>query len=157
MKQEIELIKNNDKLELSDVEWMKRFYGILQDKMKLSKNKSFGIIYYLQEHLPVFPDHIEQCNVCGELYDSHSQGHHSDLTGKFYCSESCEPSGLFEKEQRAEKRADAPFQKWLKRVKNEQKHYPALKGKEISESVLRGYFDKGKPPIETLNDILTLV
>lgn len=156
MKNEINLIKNNDKLELSDVEWMNKFYEFLQEKMKLSKTKSFNIIYYLQEHLCVFPDHIEQCSKCGELYDSYAQGHHSELTGKFYCSESCEPHRLYEREQRAEKKADAPFQKWLKQVKKEQNNYPFLKGKEINEHLLRNYFGDGKTPIDTLNDIVTI-
>jgi hypothetical protein len=157
MHREIKLLKNNDKLELSDLEWTKMVFDFLQEKIKLSRNKAFSVVYYLQEHFPVIPDHIEKCDTCGELYDTHSSGHHSDLTGKFYCCESCEPRGLYEREQRWEKRQDAPFQKWLKQVKKEQKHYPALKGKEISEFALRGYFSKGKSPIDTLNDILTLV
>lgn len=157
MSNEIKLIKNNDKLDLSDVEWVKMFYRFLQQEMFLSNKKAFRIIYYLQEHLPVFPDHIEQCSSCDDLYDSESQGRHSDLTGKFYCCEDCEPPGLCDREQRAEKRKDAPFQKWLKQVKKEQKHYPALKGKEINESALENLFNNGKSPVNALNDILTLV
>ncbi len=156
MSKEIKLLKNNEKRDWSDIEWVNSFYKHLINDLKLNSKKAFRVIYYLQEHLPVFPDHIEQCSVCGELYDSYSAGHHSELTSKFYCSESCEPPRLFEKEQRAEKRADAPFQKWLKRVKKEQQHYPALKGKEIHEGYLRRYFNDGKTPIEALNDILTL-
>lgn len=156
MGKEIKLLKNNDKKELTDVEWVQAFYYFLQQQ-KLSKKKAFSIIYYLQEYFPLLPDHIEQCDVCGELYDSYSQGHHSDLTGKFYCSEYCEPTGLYEREQRWEKRKDAPFQRWFKKVKREQKNYPFLKDKEINEGLLRGCFSDGKTPIETLNDILTLV
>jgi hypothetical protein len=156
MSKEIKLLKNNEQKDLTDVEWVTLFYEFLQNK-RLSKKKAFSIIYYLQEHLCVLPDHIEQCNVCGELYDSYAQGHHSELTGKNYCSESCEPYHLYEREERAAKRMDAPFQKWLKQVKKEQKHYPYLKGKEISESHLRNYFYAGIPPIETLNDIISLV
>jgi hypothetical protein len=152
----IHLLKNNDDLKLSDVEWANKVYYFLLDDLKLSKRKAFQIIYYLQEHFPVIPDHIEQCSKCGELYDSWSQGHHSELTEKFYCSQSCEPTGLYEREERAEKRIDAPFRKWLKHLKKEQNNYPALKGKEIHDGYLRRYFNDGKTPIDALNDILTL-
>lgn len=156
MDKQIKLLKNNEGLQLSDVEWTAKVYYFLMDDLKLSNKKAFQIIYYLQEHFPVIPDHIEQCSVCGEVYDSYSQGHHSELTGKFYCSESCEPRGLYEREQRAEKRADAPFQLWLKQVKKEQKNYPALKGKDINDALLREHFLAGESPIDALNDILTL-
>lgn len=156
MKNEINLLKNNDNKIQSDVEWVRDFYYDLKEK-GLSSKKAYSVIYFLQEHLPVFPGHIEQCSNCGELYDTYSQGHHSEMTGKFYCSESCEPPDLFEKEQRWENRIDAPFQKWLKKVKCEQKHYPILKGKEINNNVLRRYFDDNKTHIEALNDIITMI
>lgn len=99
MSEEIQLIKNNDNKELSDVEWISLFNDFLMGDLKLSCRKAFRIIYFLQEHLPVFPDHIEKCDTCGSIYDSWSQGHHSDMNGKFYCSENCEPNGLYEKEE----------------------------------------------------------
>jgi hypothetical protein len=152
---EIKLQKNNDNLDLTDVEWIDMFYNFLQDEMKLSPNKAFRTIYYLQEHVPVFPDHIEQCHTCKRLYNSWSQGHHSEMLGRNYCSEGCEPDGLYDKEQRWEKKEDAPFQQWLKSVKKEQRRYPVLKGKEINEGYLRAYFSDGKTPIDALNDIIT--
>lgn len=167
MKKEITLFKNNDNRDWTDIQWIEEFYEFLQGKLpegvgmkhkpKLSKEQAFKIIWYLQEHFPILPDDIEQCDVCGEIYDSGSQGYHSELTHKSYCSDSCEPYRLYEREQRWEKRKDAPFQKWLKKVKKEQNHYPALKGKEINEIALRSYFGLNKTPIEALNDILTLV
>lgn len=114
MSKELKLLKNNDNRELPDIEWVNEFYKYLQGdqpegqafkKFKLSKKQAFAIIWYLQEHFPLIPDHIEQCSVCGELFDSWATGHHSELTGKHYCSEYCEPPGLYEKEQRAEERA----------------------------------------------------
>jgi hypothetical protein len=156
MESQIRLLKNNDKIELSDIELANKVYYYLRDDLNLGKKKAFQIIYYLQEYLPVIPDQIEQCCKCGELYDSYSQGHYSELTGKFYCSESCEPAGLYESEQKAEKRKDAPYQKWLKQLKKEQNHYPALKGHEINDGYLRRYFHEGKTPIDALNNILTL-
>lgn len=98
MKNEIQLIKNNQNRDWDDLEWLNEFYEFLQGNVpegmtlgrghgvKLSKNKSFTIILYLQEHLSVFPDHIEKCSECGQLYDSYSTGFHSEKTGKFYCS-----------------------------------------------------------------------
>jgi hypothetical protein len=166
---EIKLLKNNDERDWEDIEWIEEFYRFLKGEIpdgiqltkrhqvKLSAEQANTIIWYLQEHFPILPDHIEQCSVCGSYYDSYAQGHHSELTGKFYCNEGCEPPRLYEREQRWEKRKDAPFRKWLKQVKKEQKNYPALKGKEISEYALRRYFNDGKSPIDTLNDILTLV
>lgn len=113
---EIKLLKNNDNRNWLDLQWINEFYNFLQGelpgnisikkKLKLSRQQAFSVIWYLQEHFPLLPDHIEQCSNCGCLYDSYSQGHHSELTTKFYCSESCEPDGLYEKEQRAEKKKD---------------------------------------------------
>jgi hypothetical protein len=114
-KKEIKLLKNNSKREWEDLQWVQEFYKFLQGnapngiqiatghKPKLSQKKAYTIIWYLQEHFSILPDHIEQCSVCGELYDSNTQGHHSELTGKFYCSIYCEPSDLEERELRAEK------------------------------------------------------
>ncbi len=156
MSNEIKLRNNKENVVKSDFEWVQDFYYDLKAK-GLSNKKAFSIIYYLQEHLPVFPDHIELCSNCGKLYDSYSQGHHSEMTGKFYCSESCEPIGLYEKEQQWEMRKDAPFQKWLKKVKGEQKHHPILKGKKINEQALRRYFDDAQTPIMALKDIISMI
>lgn len=168
MENDITLIKNNDNKNWSDLEWTKEFYEFLQGNVpedlsfakghgiKLSKKKAFAIIYYLQEHFPVIPDHIEQCSVCGQLYDSWSQGHHSDLTGKFYCGEGCEPYNLYEREEKWEKRKDAPFRKWLRAVKKEQNYYALFMEKEINESWLRQKFNEKKTPAEALNDLSTV-
>jgi len=101
MENEIKLTKNNDERKLSDLELVTEFYdflqgrnpeGILTKGMKLSKNKAFTIIWFLQEHLSVFPDHIEKCSKCGDLYDSHSCGFHSEAKGGvFYCGACCPP------------------------------------------------------------------
>ena len=85
MNRQINLIKNNDIENLTDMERVEKFYDYLREDLKLSPKKAFHVIYYLQEHLPVFPDQIEQCSVCKSLYDSYSQGHHSEVNDKFYC------------------------------------------------------------------------
>ncbi len=66
---EINLLKNNDEKEWEDIEWIEEFYAFLQgevpdcihfprgSKPQLSQKKAFAIIYYLQEHLPIIPDH----------------------------------------------------------------------------------------------------
>lgn len=109
MNKEISLLKNNDNRDDTDLEWLQEFYEFLQgdcpDKIslgrghqpKLSRNKAFAIIWYLQEHFPVFPDHIEKCSDCGMLYDSHSSGYHSETRGKFYCG-GCMPPFIDEEE-----------------------------------------------------------
>lgn len=168
-KREIKLLKNNDEKDWPDIEWITEFYNFLQgeipetirlgrgNKPKFTPAQANTVIWYLQEHFALLPDHIDQCDNCKQYYDTHSQGHYSELTYKSYCCESCEPPGLYEREQRAEKRKDAPFQKWLKQVKKEQKNYSVFKGKEISEGPLRKLFWDGKSPIDALNDLSTLV
>ncbi len=104
---EIKLLKNNDKREDTDLEWVTEFYEFLQGNIpekitlgrghnpKLSKKKAFAIIWYLQEHFPVFTDRIEKCSVCDDLYDGWSGGHYSEKQGKHYCG-SCDTEHNFE-------------------------------------------------------------
>ena len=99
MCKEIRLLKNNDKRNWEDLQWVSEFYNFLQGinpervgtggrgyQLKLSKKKAFTIIWYLQEHFPVLPDQIEQCSVCGDLFDSYESGYHSEINEKDYCS-----------------------------------------------------------------------
>ena len=82
----INLLKNNVKENRGDVEWMQEFFDFLQgdvpegvylhNTLTMTQDEAFSIIYYLQEHLPIFPDYIEVCNNCGELYNSESEGSH---------------------------------------------------------------------------------
>ena len=102
MENEIKLLKNNDKRADSDLEWIQEFYMFLQGEVpetislrrnrivKLSKQKAFTIIWYLQEHFSVFPGTIEQCSQCGELYDSESEGIYWETKGKHYCGGCCD-------------------------------------------------------------------
>lgn len=94
---EIKLIKDNDNRTDSDIEKMEEFYNFLQgecpdnlrfsrgNQPKLSHKKAFSIIYYLQEHLAVFPDRIEKCANCNELFDTWSEGLYCETKGKHYC------------------------------------------------------------------------
>lgn len=54
----------------------------------LNSQQAFSVIYYLQEHLPVFPDTIEKCDRCGELFDLFYSGTHCDVCGNL--CESCD-------------------------------------------------------------------
>lgn len=97
MKDEIILLKNNDNKTLSDLEWVTELYEFLQGqvpagisigrggRIKLTKKKAFSIIWFLQEYFPLLPDRIDQCDKCGDLYDSYSSGYHSEKTGKHFC------------------------------------------------------------------------
>lgn len=96
MSKKIKLLKNNDKKDWTDLLWIEEFYEFLQGtnpesisakKLSLSNKDAFRIIWYLQEHLSVFPDQIEKCSECDGLYDSHSEGHHSEKLNKFFCSQ----------------------------------------------------------------------
>ncbi len=93
---EIKLLKNNQKRTDTDVEWVEEFYQFLQGVVpkgihyrrgcvpKLSKKKAFAIIYYLQEHFPLIPDHMEVCWWCGDIFDS-GEGLYWETKGRYYC------------------------------------------------------------------------
>lgn len=99
---EINLLKNNDNRTDSDIEKMKEFFEFLQGdcpdnlsfrrgyQPKFSHKKAFSIIYYLQEHLPIFPDSIEKCCICNELFDTRSEGLYWESKGKHYCGCCCD-------------------------------------------------------------------
>ena len=76
---------------------------LVNSRPKLSRNKAWNLIWFLQEVTQCLPSHIERCDKCGQLYDSDKEGYHLDdqyeLNGKtlprrywgFYCNESCAP------------------------------------------------------------------
>ena len=103
MHNEIKLLKNNDKRTDSDLEKVREFYRFLTGEEmpekisigrgrapKMSEKKAFSIIWYLQEHLSIFPDTIEICSVCGELFDTNSEGIYWETKGKHYCGGCCD-------------------------------------------------------------------
>lgn len=89
---------------------VRRFYEYLTGEFrpKLSQNKAFGLIYYLQETMHCLPDTIEKCDHCGDLYDTDREGFWLDdqyeLNGKTlpkkywgsYCSDECAPNVDFQ-------------------------------------------------------------
>jgi len=90
------LLKNNENKELSDLEWIEEFYEFLQGeipegihllrghKPQLSQKKAFAIIWYLQEHFSILPDHIERCDNCGSLFDQDGEGIYWETKGKHF-------------------------------------------------------------------------
>lgn len=78
---------SNGKIDLKSIstEQVEQFYNWLQgincpkelhteNKMNLTDDQAFSVIYYLQEILGVLPDKFEKCNDCGCLYDSEAEG-----------------------------------------------------------------------------------
>lgn len=82
---------------IDDIEKVKELYNFLRGgqpegmvfsktcKPKLSSKKAFAIIYYLQEHLRIIPDHFEVCWKCGDIYDTEGEGIHWKSKDRFYC------------------------------------------------------------------------
>lgn len=66
------------------IEQIDELYEFLQGKCpegihvkhppRLTQNKAFKIIWFLQEHLGVLPDNFERCCSCGDLYDVCREG-----------------------------------------------------------------------------------
>jgi hypothetical protein len=55
-------------------------------KPKLSRSNAEYVIWFLQEVTGIIPQSFEFCAECeGEVYDSHREGHYSEIKGKFYC------------------------------------------------------------------------
>lgn len=98
---EIKFQDNNhhgtEREEWSDLEWIEEFSRFLQGDIpegihlghgrtiRLSEKKAQTIIWYLQEHMRILPDHIERCDSCGDLFDSWNEGYHIESKGKTYC------------------------------------------------------------------------
>ncbi len=97
MSNEIALLKNNDKREWDDLEWVEEFYSFLQGEMpdkiqiarghapKMSAKKAMTIIWYLQEHFPILPSTIEKCSNCDGLFNTNSSGLYWESKHKHFC------------------------------------------------------------------------
>lgn len=94
----MKLIKNNSNRDWSDLEWIEEFYKFLQGeipegmvlgrghKVKLSPDKAYMVIWYLQEHFSLLPDHIEKCYNCDCLFDTNVEGYYWEKKGRHYCN-----------------------------------------------------------------------
>lgn len=106
MSKYLKLIKNNDKRDWDDLEWVNEFYSFLQGeipegirmskKPNLSQEESYNIIWFLQEKFPLIPCNIDKCDVCGTLFDSDSGGwytqHPNEKGHHNFCDTDCESS-----------------------------------------------------------------
>jgi len=110
---EIKLLKNNDKRDWDDEQWMNEFYYFLQGQLpdgiktqllNLTPSQAYTIIWYLQEKLPVFPDNICQCDNCLDLYNDSNSGYYSEKgneIGNSFCG-ACEHLAPYEEEDLVE-------------------------------------------------------
>ncbi len=97
MSNDIQLLKNNNNRNWSDIQWVEEFYDFLQGKIpegiylkrgnkpKLTPKQAMTVIWFMQEQFPVLPDTIERCYRCNYLYDSNSEGLHWETKGRLYC------------------------------------------------------------------------
>jgi hypothetical protein len=108
------LQKNNDNRDWTAEEWMNEFYEFLktgeadkihvEHKPMLNEDQAFSIIWYLQEHFPLLPDNIDQCDVCKGLYNSHSTGYYTENGnehGNSFCG-ACDYLAPYENEENTE-------------------------------------------------------
>lgn len=68
-----------------EIEKINEFYEWLQgkscpeklhfeEKLHLTEEQAFSIIYFLQEYLEVLPDKYERCRKCGCIFDTECEG-----------------------------------------------------------------------------------
>jgi hypothetical protein len=83
---------SKDKLTLEQADELYRFLqgkpieGIHTAAMpNLTSEQAFSVLYVLQEHLQLIPDHYERCDKCGDLLDDYREGHYDEKTGQHYC------------------------------------------------------------------------
>lgn len=57
------------------------------NKLNLSEEEAYSIIYYLQEEMHLIPDHYERCGECGRIYDSDKEGMYSEASNRLLCDD----------------------------------------------------------------------
>lgn len=45
-----------------------------EEKLNLTEEQAFSVIYFLQEYLGILPDNYERCRECGCIFDSYEEG-----------------------------------------------------------------------------------
>jgi hypothetical protein len=60
----------------------------LTSQPKLSRKMAFSVIYVLQEHFGLIPDHFEKCDRCGYIFDSEREGKQSEKR-PFHLCDNC--------------------------------------------------------------------
>lgn len=87
----IKLFKNNTPFkERNDDEWVVEFFNFLQgeipekisipdeDKVKLTPEQAYSVVWYLKEHFSILPDNMFKCDVCQELFNEDNSGYYSE-------------------------------------------------------------------------------
>lgn len=112
--------------EPTDMERTETLYALLQGKTpegckipkkempKLTPAQAWTVIWWLGNQYWKVTDHIEKCEVCGDLYDTHCGGDMLDF-GKapyFFC-DSCMESDQYRKKAMSPKNPDKEQRKWL--------------------------------------------
>lgn len=98
---------------------------VMCSQPQLSRKQAFSVVWFLQEHLLILPDHFEMCNVCEGLFDTRHDGFTVDGTdipsswhedhdvtqemleqhdGFNFCSEICEYGFWLDAQERMESR-----------------------------------------------------
>lgn len=73
-----------------------------KNRPKLTADQAWTVMWYLGNQYWQVPDHIERCDVCGDIYDSHAEGDCLDF-GKapYHFCESCQSSWVYEEKQQS--------------------------------------------------------
>lgn len=89
-----------DEKEMSPEDQVQEFFEFLTDgtlpegwncrRPRLSRNKAFSIIWFLQERYRLFPDYMDMCCKCKVIYNTEREGAYIESTGRHYC-DSCRP------------------------------------------------------------------
>lgn len=45
-----------------------------EEKLNLTEEQAFSVIYFLQEYLEILPDNYERCRNCGCIFDMENEG-----------------------------------------------------------------------------------
>lgn len=70
-------------------------------RVKLTADQAWTVIWYLGSQYWQVTDHIERCDVCGEIYDSSSQGDCLDYGGfPYHFCDNCRDSDHFTRKMR---------------------------------------------------------
>lgn len=114
------------------IEQVQEFYEWLQgkscpehlhfeDKLNLSEEQAFSVIYYLQEHLGILPDKYERCKKCGCIYDTDYEGESINEETTIVTEDGKELNGNFPKEMYGMYCQDCrpdwiqkPYNEWIK-------------------------------------------
>lgn len=93
---------------------------VMPDQPHLTRRQAFSVVWYLQVHLSIIPDHYEMCDICKSLFDTHCGGHIIDGTddpdewqrelgvtqemledadGTMFCSSGCEREYWYERQK----------------------------------------------------------